>query len=176
MSDAAAAPPRRGALGVFERFLDGLDWLMAKLVIASMAIMVVVVIAQVFLRYGLNISLDWAEEVSRLFFVWSVFFAIPLGIKRGAHVGVALLTDRLPAAMQDALFRVMGVLAVLLMLVVTYEAGLLTKDQWDEPMSTLDLSIGLFMLPLCVGGAHAVLHLVFGILAGPPPRQELATE
>ncbi|MGE0749951.1 MAG: TRAP transporter small permease [Variibacter sp.] len=176
MTDAAAAGEPTGALGAFGRLLGALDWIMSKVVIASMAIMVVVVIVQVFLRYVLNISLDWAEEISRLFFVWSVFFAIPLGIKRGAHVGVALITERLPLLMQSGLFRIMSALAAVLMAVVAYEAGLLTKDQWDEPMSTLDFSIGFFMLPLCIGAVHAFLHLVFGIFNGPPPKQELATE
>jgi TRAP-type C4-dicarboxylate transport system permease small subunit len=176
VTDATAAGEPAGALGAFGRLLGALDWIMSKVVIASMAIMVVVVIVQVFLRYVLNISLDWAEEISRLFFVWSVFFAIPLGIKRGAHVGVALITERLPLLMQGGLFRIMSALAAVLMAVVAYEAGLLTKDQWDEPMSTLDFSIGFFMLPLCIGAVHAFLHLVFGIFNGPPPKQELASE
>ena len=59
---------------------------------------------------------------------------------------------------------------------MTYEAVVLTRDQWDEPMSTLDFSVGWFMLPLAVGAAHALLHLLHGILSGPPPGQELATE
>jgi len=172
----AAARARESALSAFHRLLDALDWLIAKVVIASMGIMVTVVAAQVFLRYALNLSLDWAEEISRLFFVWSVFFAIPLGVKRGAHVGISLLTDRLPPPMQDKLFRAMNVLATVLMGVVAYEAAILTKDQWDEPMSTLDFSVGLFMLPLFVGAAHSVLHLVDGALTGPPARQTLAIE
>ncbi|MGE0521502.1 MAG: TRAP transporter small permease [Variibacter sp.] len=176
MTDTAAPPPNGGALGVFELFLDRLDWLMSKLVIASMAVMVTVVVAQVFLRYVLNISLDWAEELSRLSFVWSVFFAIPLGIKRGAHVGVSLITDRLPIPMQSTLFRIMSALAAIMMAVVAYEAALLTKEQWDEPMSTLDISIGLFMVPLCVGAIHALLHLIFGVFNGPPPKPDLSAE
>jgi hypothetical protein len=70
----------------------------------------------------------------------------------------------------------MSVLAMLLMAVVLYEAAVLTRDQWDEPMATLDYSVGWFMLPLAFGAAHAFLHLLDGALAGPPQRQELATE
>jgi TRAP-type C4-dicarboxylate transport system permease small subunit len=170
------AAPRSDALDAFRRGLEALDWVFAKVVIGSMAIMTTVIAAQVFTRYALNLSLDWAEEISRLFFIWSIFFAIPLGVKRGAHVGISLLTDRLPAAMQDKLYRAMCVLAMLLMAVVVYEAAVLTRDQWDEPMATLDYSVGWFMLPLAVGGAHALLHLLNGVLSGPPQRQELATE
>lgn len=170
-----AAPPGH-PLTSFSRGLDALDWIVAKVVIASMSIMVTVVAAQVFTRYALNLSLDWAEEISRLFFVWSIFFAIPLGVKRGAHVSIALLTDHLSTRTQDRLFRAMNLLAMLLMAIVAYEACVLTRDQWDEPMSTLDFSVGWFMLPLAVGAAHAFLHLLNGVLSGRPKRQELATE
>lgn len=163
-------------LGAFRRLLDAVDWVAVKLVIVSMTIMVTVVSAQVFLRYALNLSLDWAEEISRLFFVWSIFLAIPLGIKRGAHVGIGLLTEHLPPRLRDALYRLMNVLAMALMAVVAYEAAILTKDQWDEPMSTLDVSVGLFMLPLFLGAAHSILHLLNGVLRGPPPPQIMATE
>ncbi len=176
MSVHAHAAGSGNAVVAFRRGLDLIDWAVAKVVIASMTIMVTVVAAQVFTRYALNLSLDWAEEISRLFFVWSIFFAIPLGVKRGAHVGIALLTDHLGAGAQDKLFRAMNTLAMLLMAVVTYEAVVLTRDQWDEPMSTLDFSVGWFMLPLAFGAAHAFLHLLNGVLSGPPERQELATE
>jgi TRAP-type transport system small permease protein len=176
MTAHAETAPQSDVLAGFRRGLDALDWVIAKVVIVSMAIMVTVVAAQVFTRYALNLSLDWAEEISRLFFVWSIFFAIPLGVKRGAHVSIALLTDRLPVQAQDKLFRAMNAVAMLLMAVVAYEAAILTRDQWDEPMSTLDFSIGWFMLPLFVGAAHAFLHLLNGVLSGQPERQELATE
>lgn len=176
MTAHAQAAPQSDMLAGFRRCLDALDWAVSKVVIGSMAIMVTVVAAQVFTRYALNWSLDWAEEISRLFFIWSIFFAIPLAVKRGAHVGIALLTDHLPSHVQDKLFRAMNVLAMLLMAVVAYEAAVLTRDQWDEPMSTLDFSVGWFMLPLFVGAAHAFLHLLDGVLCGQPQRQELMIE
>jgi TRAP-type transport system small permease protein len=176
MTGHAHAAAQGDLLAGFRRGLAALDWIVAKVVIGSMAVMTTVIAAQVFTRYALNLSLDWAEEISRLFFVWSIFFAVPLGVKRGAHVGISLVTDRLPAAMRDGLFRAMSVLAMLLMAVVLYEAAVLTRDQWDEPMATLDYSVGWFMLPLAFGAAHAFLHLLDRALSGPPHRQELATE
>jgi TRAP-type C4-dicarboxylate transport system permease small subunit len=165
-----------GGAAALRRLLDATDRAVAGLVILAMAAMTVTVAAQVFMRYALNLSLDWAEEVSRLFFVWAVFLAIPLGVKRGAHVGVALLTDRLPARVRGLLFRAMVALAALLMAVVVWEAAILTRDQWDEPMSTLDLSVGLFMLPVAVGAAHSILHLVAQTLGGAPVRRQVASE
>lgn len=161
---------------MLRRLLDTSDRVVAGVVIAAMAAMATILPAQVLLRYGLNLSLDWAEEISRLCFVWAVFLAIPLGIKRGAHVGISLLTDRLPVGVRDVLFRALSALSLILMVVVTKEAAVLTIDQWDEPMSTLDYSVGFFMLPIVISAAHSVLHLLTGVLGEKPVRQELATE
>ena len=162
--------------GFFRRMLGGIDWVAALLVILIMAGMVVVVSTQVFLRYVLNLSLDWAEEISRLLFVWSIFLAIPLGIKSGSHLSVVLLTERLPPGLRTRLFRTMSALAMALMAVVAWQAGVLTRDQWDEPMSTLNISVGLFMLPLAIGAVHSLLHLLVGFIDGVPVKAPLGTE
>jgi TRAP-type transport system small permease protein len=162
--------------GFFRRMLDGIDWVAALLVILIMAGMVVVVSTQVFLRYVLNLSLDWAEEISRLLFVWSIFLAIPLGIKRGSHLSIVLLTERLPPGLRTRLFRTMSALAMALMAVVAWQAGVLTRDQWDEPMSTLNISVGLFMLPLVIGAVHSLLHLLASFIDGVPVKAPLGTE
>jgi TRAP-type C4-dicarboxylate transport system permease small subunit len=85
-------------LGLYSRALDRLDLAAKWLIIAAMAVMIVVVSVQVALRYLLNTSLDWSDEVSRLLFVWGMFLAIPLGIREGAHVGIELLVGHLPPA------------------------------------------------------------------------------
>lgn len=153
------------------RIIDRLDAIVAILVILAMAGMVTTVSAQVFLRYALNSSFDWAEEVSRLLFVWSIFLAIPLGVKRGAHVGIDLLTSHLPSSASTALFRIASLIGIALMGVVAWQAAILTRDQWDEPMTTLDISIGLFMLPLAIGAAHAILHLLIAAIDGAPGKE-----
>jgi TRAP-type C4-dicarboxylate transport system permease small subunit len=162
--------------GYARRALNLIDWIITLLVILAMAAMVTIVAAQVGLRYVLNQSFDWADELSRLLFVWSIFLAIPLGIKRGAHVSIELLTEWLPADVRQRLFRMVSLLAMALMAVVAWQAGILTRDQWDEPMSTLDISVGLFMLPVLIGAIHSVLHLLVGVVDGRPAKALAAIE
>jgi TRAP-type transport system small permease protein len=162
--------------GFARRALNLIDWIITVLVILAMAAMVTIVAAQVGLRYGLNQSFDWADELSRLLFVWSIFLAIPLGIKRGAHISVELLTEWLPTGLHQRLFRMVSVLAVVLMAAVAWQAGILARDQWDEPMSTLNISVGLFMLPVLIGAIHSMFHLLVGVVDGRPARVQSASE
>ena len=146
-------------------------------IVGLIAVMVAVVSAQVFLRYALNSSLGWADEVSRLMFVWSIFLAIPLGIKLGVHIGIEMLTARLPAAVQEVLARLVALVSAALMALVAYEAAVITWDQWDEQMASVNASAALFILALTVGCAHSALHFLWIVLAGKPvPDEEIVRE
>lgn len=157
---ARTAPLAATPAGFAARTLAAIDTVARGAVIAVTGAMVVVVVAQVILRYGFGQSFDWADEISRLLFVWVIFLALPLGIPKGAHVGVSLLTDRLPARARGLLFRLMSLLCAALLAVVAWQGALLVREQWEEPLSTLDASVALFMVPLVIGAAHGLLHFL----------------
>ena len=165
MAGPLARAPERHADAV----LALLDRAAGLVVIAAIAAMVGVVATQVFMRYVMNSSIGWADEVSRLAFVWSIFLAIPLGIRRGAHIGIELLTGRFPARVRDGLARAMAAAGAGIAGLVCYETIILAEAQWDELMMTVDQSASLFLVPLAVGMAHTVLHLVRIVAFGPYP-------
>jgi len=150
------------------RILSGLDRIVTAAVLAAVAVMVAVVSSQVALRYGLNRSIDWADELGRLAFVWTIFLAIPLGVRDGAHIGIDLLVDKLPAAMRGLLRRAGAALCAALMLAIAWAALGVAREQWDELMSTVDLSVGWFIVPVGVGALLSALHLLHIVIAGPP--------
>ena len=152
------------------------DRLAAGAIISSMAAMVVVVSVQVLLRYAFNTSLDWAEDMARLLFVWSIFLAIPLGVKQGSHIAIELLTSHLPPPARTFLVRVMALGCAALMAVVCYQSALLTVQQWDEFMPTLNVTAALFMVPVAFGAAHSALHFTALALPGVPPKVKVAAE
>ena len=157
--------------------LAALDVAAAWTIVALVTVMVAVVSAQVFMRYALNSSIGWADEISRLMFVWSIFLAIPLGIKLGVHIGIEMFTGRLPARVQDVLARGMALVSAAMMALVCYEAAVIVWDQWDEQMASVTASAAWFIVALAVGGAHSALHLVWIVLTGKPKvDEEIARE
>lgn len=153
---------------MLQRLLDALDRALTVVLVAAVAVMVTAVSAQVALRYGFNRSIDWADEVGRLAFVWSIFLAIPLGVRRGAHIGIDLLTDALPAALRGALKRGGAALCALLMFTVAWAALGVAREQWDELMATVDWSVGWLIVPVGFGALFSALHLVRIAIVGPP--------
>ncbi|MEP6655692.1 MAG: TRAP transporter small permease [Betaproteobacteria bacterium] len=155
-----------GALRPLAALIAALDLAAAWALVALVAGMVILVSAQVFMRYALNSSIGWTDEVSRLTFVWSIFLAIPLGIKAGVHIGMEILTVRLPARMQDVLARVIALLGAAMMTLVSYQAFILAYDQWDELMASINMSAAWFIVPVAIGCAHSALHLLWITMTG----------
>jgi TRAP-type C4-dicarboxylate transport system permease small subunit len=173
MSILAFAPARRsGPLAPLAWVIALLDVAACWLIVALLSAMVLIVTGQVALRYGLNSSIGWADEVSRMTFVWTMFMAIPLGIKAGAHIGIELVTGRLPPNLRSGLQRLMALLAMAMLLLIAWQTVLLAADQWDEMMSSLRFSSSWFLLPLALSGVHGALHLLWIALAGAPARDE----
>ncbi len=54
------------------------------------------------------------------------------------------------------------------MALVCYEAAVITWDQWDEQMASVNASAALFILALFIGCGHSALHLLWIVLAGKP--------
>lgn len=80
-----------------------------------MAAMVLVIFANVVLRYGFNSGLMWSEEVALLLAVWFIFIAMALGVKENLHINITLI----PAArMPNKAARILDILKSLVTLAV----------------------------------------------------------
>jgi len=170
IEERKAAAPAAAFHAPYAAVLAGLDAVSAWVLILLMAAMVVIVSAQVFARYVLNESIDSADELSRLLFVWSIFLAIPHGVKVGAHIGVDMLMTRLPEPVQDGVHRGVCLLGAVLMATVSYHAVRVANGSWDEPLATLNVPSALLFLSVALGAAHSVLHLVEHAWTGARPQ------
>ena len=151
----------RGGLGIdrCRRALDKLDAVSRWVIIAAMAAMTILIVTQVFFRYMLSNSIDWAEESARITFVWAIFLAIPHGIRRGIHVGIDVVVNLLPSDWQDRLFRLSAILGIVLMAVVLVFAVRVTGDTWNTRLPTIDLTSAIYYIAVLIAAGHSILHL-----------------
>lgn len=140
--------------------VDRLDRVTKYAVISAMAVMTILVVSQVVFRYAFSSAIDWAEEVSRLAFVWAMFLAIPHGIRRGVHVGIDALVVRFSQSAQDLLFRLTALLGAGLMAVIFWFAWEVTVYTWPEMMPTLNLTAAIYYVAVLFAAIHSLLHLV----------------
>lgn len=137
----------------------GLDLLLIWAVVLIFIFMVGIVSAQVVMRYGFNVSIDWAEESGRLAFVWVVFLAIPLAASQGAHIGINLFIDKFSPTHQRLIQRISAALCAALSFAIAWSCIELCRDQWDELMATIDISVAYFFVAVGVGMLCTGLHM-----------------
>jgi TRAP-type C4-dicarboxylate transport system permease small subunit len=94
------------------RTVKGLGALVEWLTAALITTLVIVVSANVVARYFLQVSLLWAEEVSRLAFVWVVFLGATIALRRRTHLAISFVTDRLPLPAREAVYTLVMLLTL----------------------------------------------------------------
>jgi TRAP-type C4-dicarboxylate transport system permease small subunit len=140
--------------------VDRLDAASRGIIIAAFAVMVTAVSVQVVFRYFLNLSLDWADEVARLTFVWSAFLGVPHGIRTGAHVGIDFIAKLVSPTVLAWLFRTTCIACAGLMGIVAWYSVVIARETWDQLMPVLDFSTGWFYVAIAVSGVHCVIHFL----------------
>ncbi len=151
--------------------LSRIDWVASRFVMGLTAVLVIVVAAEVFLRYVLNYSMIFSNELSRLCFVWIIFLTMPLGVAKGYHVGITMLDNLLKGAAVRAAFRLTVVLTIGLMGLVVVVSAHSVVGRWGEILSTLPLPASVFFIPIVIGAVHSILHLVVQLVEGERPRR-----
>jgi TRAP-type C4-dicarboxylate transport system permease small subunit len=130
---------------------------------------VAVVVFAVVARYGFNVSPIWTEELARYALIWAVLLAGAAALRRGEHMQIRIVVDRLPPALAgpaDWLRRavVLGVLVFMTGMGVYYAqkvSGMTTlalNVSRSLPTAAIPAGMGLMLtqyLLLLLAGRHA---------------------
>lgn len=143
-------------------------------VVAMAAVMVVLVVTNVFCRYVLNFSLVWAEEVSQYLMVWVAFLGAGLALRQGRHVAVEMLQELLPVGTRRGLRWVL-LLAMLAFLVATAVlGGMFAWFARDMETPVLNISMAIPYSAVPIGSALLAIHLALVAREYAAGRHELA--
>ncbi len=127
--------------------------------IGLMAVMAVLVFANVVSRYIFNHSFVWAEELSRYMMIWGTFLGSGLVLRIGAHIAVDVFQDMVPRRVAQTMR--LGVLAV--MLVCILAMGWLGTQYvlfaWGQETPILNWNFGVVYLAIPMGAVLMLLHL-----------------
>jgi len=142
-------------------------------VIALLAIMAVIVFANVVLRYATGASILWSEEVSRYLMIWLTFAGSGLVLRYGGHVGIETLQEALPrhAAGIRAVIVALLLAFFTFMVVVGVRYAALALAQTTP---VLQIPVGTVYLAIPIGFALLAVHLVLMARAYVRDRRVLA--
>ncbi len=140
-----------------EKFIDAYCQFISYLIAAALALMVVLVFGNVFMRYALNSGFTLSEELSRWLFVWLTFLGAVVALREKAHLGTDMLVGKLGRVGK----RICMGLSLVLMLYCTWlifkGAYEQTRVNWDSTSAVMEVSMAWFY----------ACGMVFALLAAP---------
>ena len=68
-----------------------------------LAVVIVIICAQVFCRNILRTNIRWNQEVALLLTIWMAFLGIAIGAEKNLHIGVELFYDKFPVKIRNVM-------------------------------------------------------------------------
>jgi len=85
----------------------------------TLTICVILVNANVIMRYFFNNPIHWSEEVVTSLFVWTVFIGSSYAYRKHSHLGVDILVNIMPKKMRSVVKSVMAVVEFFVLAMLT---------------------------------------------------------
>lgn len=106
-----------------------------------------------------NYSIIWSLDFTLLLFAWFSFFACSQAMRKKAHIGVTILTDRLPKKAQDAINVFNDVLMIAFMCIMIWFSVKASLINWRQRIYTMDISYSFVSISLAGGGLFILIAL-----------------
>lgn len=122
--------------------------------------MISIVIINVLLRFLFNYSLFWAEEVSTICFVWSVFIGASATYKHKMDIGIDMLVLKTPPKVQRVIKYLVNLILLLINGYIFYMSIIFTKISSIKPTAVLGISSAFVNSALIFGFGLITFHTI----------------
>jgi len=137
-------------------------WLMIVLGVA----MCIVVLLQVFFRFVIYVPFPWSEELARYLMIWLGMVGSFVALRKGRHIGVTILIERLPEKIFAILAPVLQAIMIAFLLTLAVEGMSLALFNAAQKSPAMQIPMFYPYLAVPVGTALMIIELCAGILDG----------
>lgn len=143
-----------------------LDRVLYWITVVLFALLVVIVVWQIFSRQVLHNPSTWTEEGARMTFVWLGLFASAFVFGERGHIAVEFVVRKLPLGGE----RVVSVLVQLVVLafaviVLVWGGWRASQNAWLQNLSALPFTLGQMYLALPIAGVLIAFYSLYYIQA-----------
>lgn len=142
---------------------DWLEKIINALGIFGLSALFILVSLNIVTRYLFDSDLELVEELTVWIMMWCIYLVVGVGLKRGAHIAVDILPEKLHGRARHALNAVIMVVALVfgvMFFIYTLDAVLMAKMLRLRTVSSITVPVWITKLCMPIGLATFVL---FGI-------------
>ncbi|MFU0831469.1 MAG: hypothetical protein ACFWUC_00780 [Oscillospiraceae bacterium] len=144
--------------------LKYVDWILSKIenavMITTILVMLVVLFAQVLMRYVFNSPLVWSEEVARYLFVYLTFIGISFGISKGTHIRMEFLINKFPVIVRKILDICISFFSAGIFVFLAPQCNSFLQTQTYVLSTATQIPMHLIYIALPIGLILAAIRLV----------------
>lgn len=133
----------------------------------SLLAVVLVLTANVILRYAFSSGLVWAEEVSRFIVAWATFVGAACCVTEGSDITIDSIVSLLSKKGQRILAIIVALISVVFIVMFIRSSGMMTLRAFQNGQMATSFSLPLWVpyLSMPVGGALTLIRLAEKLVA-----------
>jgi TRAP-type C4-dicarboxylate transport system permease small subunit len=154
---------------MIEKLIDHYCKFLGYVIAAALAVMVVLVFGNVFMRYAFNSGFTVSEELSRWLFVWLTFLGAVVALRKNGHLGTDMLVGKLGANGKKFCMGISLVLMLYCLWLIfkgSYEQSIIN---WTSTSAVMEVSMSYFYasgMAFAILGAPILLGDLWRLLTG----------
>lgn len=146
-----------------ESLFKKIDVLFEWLTVLTLGGMTLAIFTQVIFRYVLSAPLAWTEELSIFMFIWMTFIAGYVAARKGKHIGVDALRERLPSFCRKGLECLSNLICTVFFSIIVFSTVSFWPKLMRQTSPALELPMAYVYLIMIV--ASFFMALWYAVLA-----------
>jgi TRAP-type C4-dicarboxylate transport system permease small subunit len=141
------------------RCLDAIDRCTAYTVALFMAVMVIDVVLNIFMRYALHTSIVWSEELGMYLMIWSSMLATAIAFRKGSHVAFTIVRNLFPVKIKWCVVILSHAVVASFLVLMIYHGVIFSIVSLHLSTPALRISKTIPYLSIPVGGLLMLLQM-----------------
>jgi len=158
-------------MGIYQGFYKRIKWLseflnkIVGIILAGLSVpLVAIVLYAVFTRYVLRKGPSWSEEITRYLMVWLGLLAASIALKKGEHIGLRLVVERVFFSFKKQIVLVADFLVLAFFSLVFVEGVFMTLFVAPQRSPSANLPMWVPYMAVPVGSLLLIIQALFLIL------------
>lgn len=128
-------------------------------IMVAMGVMSIVTFGAVISRFSFHYALPWSEELVRYLFAWTTMVGSSVAVRVGAHIGINVLTDRLPPKIKVPVGVISMLFSMSFCVAVFFIGWDQMLNQWGQVSPGMELNMGIVYACLPAGAVLMFISL-----------------
>ncbi|HIV74023.1 MAG TPA: TRAP transporter small permease [Candidatus Pseudogracilibacillus intestinigallinarum] len=145
---------------MWSKIVTNINKITELLTSSFLVIMVAIIFMQIVSRVLIQSSFPWTEELARFLMIWVTFLGAAFSFQHGAHIGISMLTDKLPNKLNSIVQLCIGILCTALFLVLLVKGIELVGKSGNQTSPAMSIPMNYVYLIIPISAVLLIMNVI----------------